>query len=373
MTLTAGLPRGGLLGSLPAVVLAGAIAAARPAIAQPVATPPFQRIVDEYRHGDADAAVREVMAWPVARVAEHARLSSAATGWDKAAAALLLTEAGLENGLYGRFPPGLRVQDGAIREHGPHLATAFGLVNEVFELAERERDAALLEFCRRWYVLSFPYGGTQGEFIRVVQRRFEDDPEVGLLLGMRAERLMGPHEGGQGNGGYVYTSHGLFALSWAGEAERRYRRSLESDAGFVRARMHLGRLLYRLDRIDAAGPELERALREARATGDRFTGYLAAMFLGRLHEDRGAVDAAADSYRQAIDIYPDAQSARLALDFLLFVNGSARRDRVLASEVFADDPGDLKTTMDPWHAYARRSAVWDEPARLEAMRGMVRR
>ena len=55
----------------------------------------------------------------------------------------------------------------------------------------------------------------------------------------------------------------------------------------------------------------------------------------------------------------NGRATRLSTSSVTATTGYAQ-DRVIAGEVFADDPRDLKTTLDPWHAYARRPAVWDE-------------
>jgi tetratricopeptide (TPR) repeat protein len=131
------------------------------------------------------------------------------------------------------------------------------------------------------------------------------------------------------------------------EAERRFRLAVTLDPGHVEARMRLGHALLELQRAEVAATELRRTIG---TTSDPTLSYLSALLLGRAEAQLGHRTAAAEQYTRAAELYPQAQSAPLALAQL------ARRygDRALAwqfvGRVLAptrpDEPRD-----DPWWTF----------------------
>ncbi len=109
-------------------------------------------------------------------------------------------------------------------------------------------------------------------------------------------------------------------------AHRSLRSAVAADPSLAEARLRLGRVAWRLGETSEARSALEEVL--ARGPTAR-TGFLAHLFLGRIHEDAGRLDDAARSYEAALALDPHAQSARLALSHVRLRLGSpgvARRE-----------------------------------------------
>ena len=96
-------------------------------------------------------------------------------------------------------------------------------------------------------------------------------------------------------------------------AERFFRQALTLAPGHATARLRLGHTLGELGRHAEAAAELQQVLA---ATPDRPHEYLALLFLGRAHEALGRANEARRYYQRAADLYPAAQSPRLALSRL---------------------------------------------------------
>lgn len=170
-----------------------------------------------------------------------------------------------------------------------------------------------------------------------------DGPPVAFSVARRGEFGRGPR---------IATSHGRFHPFRASDAMNRFRRVLEQEPRRAEARLRLGRVLYLLDRTDEARPELERALADARETDNVFSGYLAALFLGQLHEDADRVAEATDQYETALSIYPDGGTARLALGGSVPSSGGNSRPRSVSWSMQSSpgSPGSL------WTATGSRAA-----------------
>ena len=109
-------------------------------------------------------------------------------------------------------------------------------------------------------------------------------------------------------------------------AHRSLRSAVAAEPSLAEARLRLGRVAWRLGETSEARSALEEVL--ARGPAAR-TGFLAHLFLGRIHEDAGRLDDAARSYEAALALDPHAQSARLALSHVRLRLGSpgvARRE-----------------------------------------------
>jgi hypothetical protein len=129
------------------------------------------------------------------------------------------------------------------------------------------------------------------------------------------------------------------------DAERLYKRALETDASLVEARVRLARLFGLRERHTDAGRELKTAL-----SGDPAgaLGFYAHLFAGRTAQASGQADEAMMHYKEARSLFPDAQSALLALSQLSLLQADvpealASIERLGGrSEVF---------TADPWWQY----------------------
>ena len=104
------------------------------------------------------------------------------------------------------------------------------------------------------------------------------------------------------------------------EAEAALREALTLDPGLTEARLRLGHILLAEGRLAEAEGLLIQA--EARAGDDRGR-YLARLFLGRTADGSGRPGEAAGFYRRAVEAWPEAQTARLALALLLEPEGRA--------------------------------------------------
>ena len=147
-------------------------------------------------------------------------------------------------------------------------------------------------------------------------------------------------------------------------AEAFLKKALAADPEAPEARLHLGRVLGLLGRHQEAAVELGRAVNEL---GDLPNEYYAALFLGREEEALGQLDKAQASYERAASLYPEAQSAHLALSQLAW----RRPDRTAALTAIRDALD--ATGDDPWWTYDvahahRADALLDELRRpfLEA-------
>ena len=129
------------------------------------------------------------------------------------------------------------------------------------------------------------------------------------------------------------------------DAERLYKRALESDASLVEARVRLARLLELRDRHNDAARELKTAL-----SGDPsgVVGFYAHLFAGRTAQGSGQAGEAMLHYKEARSLFPNAQSALLALSQLSLLQADVPETLAPVeqlggrSEVF---------TADPWWQY----------------------
>jgi tetratricopeptide (TPR) repeat protein len=96
-------------------------------------------------------------------------------------------------------------------------------------------------------------------------------------------------------------------------AERFFREALAAAAGDTDARIRLGHTLVELGRHKEAGVELRKAID---GTPDARRLYLAELFLGRAEHALGRHAEARRLYEHASELYPNAQSPRLALSHL---------------------------------------------------------
>jgi tetratricopeptide (TPR) repeat protein len=137
---------------------------------------------------------------------------------------------------------------------------------------------------------------------------------------------------------------GDVAKEWLKDAQRDFTDAVANDPDLILARVRLGRVLWRLGQADASRQTLEAALPRAREPDHR---YLAHLFLGRLHEDAQRRDEAVAAYRQAVLVYPQAQSAAVALAHALQLAGRADEAR----QALAEGVADLRRLRDPYSDY----------------------
>lgn len=137
-------------------------------------------------------------------------------------------------------------------------------------------------------------------------------------------------------------------------AERAYREALKKDPSRHRAAVHLGRVLWLLDRHDDARRILEPIVsHENAAAGER---YLASLFLAAEYERAGDVDRARTLLESIETFAPGRQTARLALAVLEHRAGRVERARTIVEKAVPDGgPGE----DDEWWSY-RNGGVPEE-------------
>ena len=140
------------------------------------------------------------------------------------------------------------------------------------------------------------------------------------------------------------------------EAESLYRDALESDPGFIEARVRRGHVLGELGRHREAAEELRLAATDLRSAAGTAVApelrYYAELFLGREEESLGSRDAAREHYTTAAQLYPLAQTPCLALAHLARGSGD-RAGSSQAMQQLLGLPFNREMETDPWWSYHR--------------------
>jgi tetratricopeptide (TPR) repeat protein len=214
-------------------------------------------------------------------------------------------------------------------------------------------DPGADETVRRWYLATNGYMQASEQMDawhvdRSVQL-FPRDSETLFLAACAREWFSGP----QAQNTLLSTSlsRDLFPLVGTEEeelrkAERLFRESLEREPRRSEARIRLGRVLGRRGRHQDAIAELRRATKE---TQNRLLLYYGNMFLGAEADALGLGDEARQAYTRAADLYPRAQSPRLALSTLAMSQGDRAGALSTIQPVLSRDEPQLAD--DPWWSY----------------------
>jgi tetratricopeptide (TPR) repeat protein len=214
-------------------------------------------------------------------------------------------------------------------------------------------DPGADETVRRWYLATNGYMQASEQMDawhvdRSVQL-FPRDSETLFLAACAREWFSGP----QAQNTLLSTSlsRDLFPLVGTEEeelrkAERLFRESLEREPRRSEARIRLGRVLGRRGRHEDAIAELRRATKE---TQNRLLLYYGNMFLGAEADALGLGDEARQAYTRAADLYPRAQSPRLALSTLAMSQGDRAGALSTIQPVLSRDEPQLAD--DPWWSY----------------------
>jgi tetratricopeptide (TPR) repeat protein len=146
------------------------------------------------------------------------------------------------------------------------------------------------------------------------------------------------------------------------EACRFFEQALAVDPGLEEARLHLGRVRFRLDQQKPALAALQAVVAKGRDPGRL---YLAHLFLGRVHEAARRPAEAEREYRAALALDPGAQSAAMALAHLRLMGGDADGSRAILNAALGH--AGSRISADPFWAYQLGTARGAEPL-LEALR-----
>ena len=214
-------------------------------------------------------------------------------------------------------------------------------------------DPGADETVRRWYLASAAYMEAVEQLDawhidRAVQL-FPGDPEILFLAACGREAFSGAQI--QSVLASTTLSRDLFNLigdegDELRKAERLFRESLEQDPKQIEARIRLGRVLGRRGRHQDAIVELRRAIME---TENRLLQYYGQLFLGTEAAALDLTDEARRAYERAAELYPDAQSPRLAIGALAARTGDRAGALAAIQPVLTGD--DPLLSDDPWWSY----------------------
>ncbi len=194
-------------------------------------------------------------------------------------------------------------------------------------LRERTRDFARRFFLAMTWRAEWDACVQQARtWAKVGLKAFPEDPDLRLALGITHEKAA-----------RLGTRDRERSLR---EARRELSRVLEAFPEYAMARVHLGRVLWRLGFTNEAQRTLEAAVAKG---GEVAPQYLALVFLGQAHERAGRVDAARAAFHRALEIEPGGQAAALGLAHALLVRGdtgaaATAAERVLSSKGSSPDP-----------------------------------
>jgi tetratricopeptide (TPR) repeat protein len=141
------------------------------------------------------------------------------------------------------------------------------------------------------------------------------------------------------------------------EAEEALTLALAADPSLDEARLRLGRVSWRLGKLEAAAAALDSVLARE---GDARTRYLALLFRGRVHEDARQLDDAVRSYAAAAALDPTCQTANLALSHALHRKGQGRASRDALEA--AVERGGRRSAADAFWSYP-----WGQSSRARAL------
>lgn len=322
-------------------------------------TAAYARLVEEYRLGKGDSAIRQLVTWRVDVLAEamgDAVLPrdhhSIITPGSFPAAIMLHTEAGLRLNYEGKSLE----------------AVAQWLVAERIARApySLERPA----FLRAWYhALGQYFMGSyrEGDAVPLLEQgrtQFPDDPSIALGLG-RAYEVQGTFS--QGALRSAWSEPPGDARQYLAKAEAAYRSALIPDPDFTEARLHLGRVLQLSRQAEAGLVELRRV---AATAADPRSRYLAHLFIGDQLLHAGAESQEAEARQElqgALDAWPTGQAAALSLSSRLHASGRrGQAAQVLEAVISAR----AKDGEDPFRSYHFGNPVEERPL-LEKVKAMA--
>ena len=137
------------------------------------------------------------------------------------------------------------------------------------------------------------------------------------------------------------------------------------DPALTEARVRLGYVLLRLNRLDEARHALATALSTASTSR---AIYLGTLFLGAVHEASGNTDQAVATYRRARDAAPGCQVAAIGLANALRLTGQYEGAAEAARTAAMAGPSACE---DPWWSYDYGQA-WQLDETIERLRRTVR-
>jgi tetratricopeptide (TPR) repeat protein len=129
-------------------------------------------------------------------------------------------------------------------------------------------------------------------------------------------------------------------------ARRAFEDTLAAAPDLVEARLRLGRVLWRLGKIDEAEASLDAVLANP---AEASLQYLAHLFLGRVLEDRKKWPEAEEHYRTALALQPRSETAAVALSHVRFLEGDTESSQQILRQGLEAARG--RSDFDPWVPY----------------------
>jgi tetratricopeptide (TPR) repeat protein len=358
-----------------AFVTAAAVLGAAPQQRAPIGMDSFAELFEEYRRGDAVLAATAFSEWPDKRVRHEAVLPPSVSDTATIVAlAMFHTEAGIATEEFGALTGGLKAAVGLgywglEKSFEAHSYLAYKLVEDLEQRAQHSEDEALHRFTLSWYIVAMSFCHRWGRFpcvqslLEKGERHFNDSAEFRLVKGSvkqntRMTRAKANH----------IRRRTLEARAQLPRWE--FKQALKIDPSLVEARVRLAHTSHSYLNYPEARADLEQALAEARAARDMFSIYLAALFLGELHEDDGRLREAAMTYQIAVNAQP-AHTASVALGQALVRLGRNADGFEVGRRMFGLEGPDVDPIPDPYVMY-HYAQSWQTPERLTWMREMGR-
>ncbi len=179
---------------------------------------------------------------------------------------------------------------------------------------------------------------------------FPNDASILFLAAAEHENYAGPYVQSVMRTATLPPGATILVGSEKGElhkSEVLFKRALAANASLVDAHLRLGHVLALLGRPHEAEPELREAIMSATTDLTRYYGEL---FLARVEESTGDLDAAARGYERASSLFPNAQSPLVGMAALASRRGDRRATLIEAEKLFAL-PRDEEESRDPWWVY----------------------
>jgi len=222
------------------------------------------------------------------------------------------------------------------------------------EAGANRPDPARDEMVRQWYRATAAWMQAREDHDTLhldhARQIFPADPDILFLSGCLHETYSGPRIQSAVRMAVLPTGVKMDLGSDHAElreAEGFLRRAVNAKPDFAEARLHLGRVLFRLGRHAEAVNELTQALR---SIDDPLLRYYGELFLGAAREALGDLDGAGESYARAAALQPGAQSPLVALSALARRRGDRAGALSQIRRVF-DLPASEADTDDPWWTY----------------------
>jgi len=311
-----------------------AVVCTRPLAAQGPDT--YVSVVDEYRTGDPDTAIRRLARWPERSVEDSIRQWAKRLRPGQVVAAVMLhTELGAA--ILGSLPSRTSLQFG-------HART---LLDALAERRDERADAVRL----RWFRFVISLYTADGRLVdaeiyaRDALGRFPRDPILIFQKGAILETARSSNSPAaalallRGRAPASATRQEQTLEAAAAE----FRRALAIDPHMAIARLHLGWVYVQLQ-DDRAREDLTAALADARNDRER---YLAHLFLGGLAERQSRFDEAAQEYERARQLCPACQTPYIASSRIEMARGRSEQARELAHQFAALE----RVEDDPWWTY----------------------